>query len=591
MNFLPIVVREMQVASRRPGTYRVRLWTALATAGCLGVLMLDQQARGNLMPAAGKNYFLMLSALALLYTLAAGLAFTADCLSEEKREGTLGLLYLTDLKGYEVVLGKLASSSLNAFWGLLSIFPMLIIPVSLGGVLGRELWGMVLILMNTLGFSLAAGLLASAIADEQSTAMLITAGLVLGIFCGGWLLVVLGLLLLWRAPRRPEGGISLRLQDWENYYLLSIWTIVLGTGASYLLTGNAVAAAFLPSPGFAWAQLFNGSGTSRTTFFWGSLLATHLWSWLLLAGAVYWANRGWREEASCVFHAHLAGSIPESAPPGRQSSSRRLLDENPISWLASRNSRLKYWVRGWLAGIVVIEALGLIFWHAIPYVPGIHNLLRMLPLSLSHFGLWFLVALQASYCFVRARRSETMEILCTFPQSRTLLLQGQWMVLRQRFWWPIGLVFILGWLFTLMRWSEGFTVWPGNTYAIMGPAILRNFIMFIADFFALGWVAMWLAWSLKKPGNAAWLSLLYVIIIPALLMNFSSPLYGLMHRLGIPGLSWLPALVAFLGKDAAFICCAKRNLRATLAENKLPSALPRHVRMSWLQFPWETRRR
>ena len=31
---------------------------------------------------------------------------TADCLSEEKREGTLGLLFLTDLRGYDIVVSS-----------------------------------------------------------------------------------------------------------------------------------------------------------------------------------------------------------------------------------------------------------------------------------------------------------------------------------------------------------------------------------------------------------------------------------------------------------------------------------------------------
>ena len=58
-----------------------------------------------------------MGSLALLYCLASGRRSTADCLSEEKREGTLGLLFLTDLTGYDVVLGKLSATSVNAFYG------------------------------------------------------------------------------------------------------------------------------------------------------------------------------------------------------------------------------------------------------------------------------------------------------------------------------------------------------------------------------------------------------------------------------------------------------------------------------------------
>jgi hypothetical protein len=59
---------------------------------------------------------------------------TADCISSEKREGTLGLLFLTDLKGYSVILGKMLATSLNSFYALTAIFPVLAIPLLLGGI-------------------------------------------------------------------------------------------------------------------------------------------------------------------------------------------------------------------------------------------------------------------------------------------------------------------------------------------------------------------------------------------------------------------------------------------------------------------------
>jgi len=40
----------------------------------------------------------------------AACALTADTLSGESREGTLGLLFLTDLRSWDVTLGKLASA-------------------------------------------------------------------------------------------------------------------------------------------------------------------------------------------------------------------------------------------------------------------------------------------------------------------------------------------------------------------------------------------------------------------------------------------------------------------------------------------------
>src|SRR5204863_1353153 len=140
----------------------------------------------------GKHVFDVLSGLFLFSSLVAGIRYTADCLSEEKREGTLGLLFLTDLKSYDVVLGKLAATSLDAFYGLIAIIPVLAIPLLLGGVSIEEFRRMTLVLANTLFFSLALGILVSAMSRDARKAMSGTLLLILlinGVLpgFGGWL--------------------------------------------------------------------------------------------------------------------------------------------------------------------------------------------------------------------------------------------------------------------------------------------------------------------------------------------------------------------------------------------------------------------
>jgi ABC-type transport system involved in multi-copper enzyme maturation permease subunit len=105
----------------------------------------------------------MLTGSAALYCLFSGVWSTADCLSEEKREGTLGLLFLTDLKGYDVVFGKLVATSLNGFYALLAVVPILALPLLLGGITGGEFARMALVVVNTLFFSLALGICVSAV--------------------------------------------------------------------------------------------------------------------------------------------------------------------------------------------------------------------------------------------------------------------------------------------------------------------------------------------------------------------------------------------------------------------------------------------
>jgi hypothetical protein len=111
MTFLPIVERELRVSARKRGTHWSRLAVALVSiiiGGCIFLPNFDEPET-----VVGPRIFIGLSILGFCYCLFAGRRFTVDCLSEEKREGTLGLLFLTDLKGHDVVLGKLAATSLN----------------------------------------------------------------------------------------------------------------------------------------------------------------------------------------------------------------------------------------------------------------------------------------------------------------------------------------------------------------------------------------------------------------------------------------------------------------------------------------------
>src|SRR6202142_1180086 len=145
MTFLPIVARELRIAARRPGTYWVRSGAALAllVIGTWFMLMNWREPTN----AIALGLFSILTGSAVLYCLLSGVWFTADCLSQEKREGTLGLLFLTDLKGYDVVFGKLVATSISGFYALGAIFPVLAIPLLTGGITNGEFWRMVLVLV------------------------------------------------------------------------------------------------------------------------------------------------------------------------------------------------------------------------------------------------------------------------------------------------------------------------------------------------------------------------------------------------------------------------------------------------------------
>src|SRR6266404_3698107 len=161
MTFLPIVERELRAAARRKSTYRIRSWTALLAIVISSfslIFLLLARGRGGL----GNPLFTYLTGYAFGLCLLAGIFLTADCLSEEKREGTLGLLFLTDLHGYDVVLGKLVAMLVSALYGLLALLPITALPLLLGGVTVDEFWRTALALVNALFVSLAGGIWVSA---------------------------------------------------------------------------------------------------------------------------------------------------------------------------------------------------------------------------------------------------------------------------------------------------------------------------------------------------------------------------------------------------------------------------------------------
>jgi len=202
-SMVPIVQRELLLASRRQGTY----WTRVVTAALVGTVLFAMALSTNQPPfRTSQIIFRFLTVIAFAYCLFAGVRYTAHALSEERREGTLGLLFLTDLCGYDVVIGKLAVTSLNAFFGLLAAIPLLGVPVMMGGVSGGEFWRITLVLVNTLFFSLAMGLVVSAFGVNERNVMLAT---VLGL-----LVTALALPLWWYTAAKFTNA------RWLKYLLL-----------------------------------------------------------------------------------------------------------------------------------------------------------------------------------------------------------------------------------------------------------------------------------------------------------------------------------------------------------------------------------
>ena len=132
----------------------------------------------------GSGYFEVLSLLLVGAIWVIVPLLTADCVSRERREGTLPLLFLTPLTPMEVAAAKSAAQVLRALTVVVAVLPILLIPVLMGGVTWMDGAKTALISLGCLLVALSFGLLASTFCKGAGAALL-TAVLFSAIARGG----------------------------------------------------------------------------------------------------------------------------------------------------------------------------------------------------------------------------------------------------------------------------------------------------------------------------------------------------------------------------------------------------------------------
>jgi ABC-type transport system involved in multi-copper enzyme maturation permease subunit len=479
MTFLPLVTLELRTAARRKSTYRIRRWTAVI-AFVVGLFFIAVGFAGG--REAGKDLFGFLTTYAVCLALMAGLFLTADCISEEKREGTLGLLFLTDLKGYDIVLGKFIARSLNAVYGLLALLPIAGISLLLGGLSGGEFWRTALALINVLFISLATGIFVSGLVRQTRAATTATLILTILLFAG--------------MPISTWIFSRAHLPDWLSY-------------PAYVS----------PYYAFSWADdlLYR----SHRATYWQSLAASHLFGWFLLGFTSWMLPRAWQEkpvlaEKGSILSRFLQKGRGTTAQ--RAKTRQRLLPLNPIAWLIGDEPLLRRLV--W--GIVAIwgTLITILSWQV-----GNEAVLVAPIYGTKVFGfvLKILVATQVCRFFIESRKSGALELLLCTPLRNRDIIRGQWLALRRIFLWPLiilALFNLMPLIFIVGRAIAG----PGLVEALgpiagaLGALLITLWFTagLFADVFTIGWVGMWLALSAKKPDLAPVWTILFVLILPAI---------------------------------------------------------------------------
>ena len=465
MPFLPIVHRELRVASRRGGTW----WTRLVAAG-LGVVV-----GGWVMLLFGRHFtdkmgppiFISVSWAIFVYCLFAGLRATADCLAEEKREGTLGLLFLTDLKGYDIVFGKLAATSLNLLYGVTAVFPVMAIPLLMGGVTVDELGRVALVTLNTLFFSLAVGMFCSALCRDERAALVTALG------CALLLTVV-----------------------WPIVYVAVQETRHVRVAEAYLA----------PSPGFACVAAFDSQFKSLRTprlFYW-SVGGVHFLAWMLLCAAAWLVPRRWQDKSLSPARRREPRQRPDSGKPARRRAARAAqLDANPFAWLAGRG-RFKAWSVWIFLGAAALLWLGGLAFFKSDWVDEGMQVMTGLTL---HTILKCWIASEASRRLAHDRQSGALELLLSTPLSVADILQGQLRALARQFGLPLLLVLFVDGLFLLSHRDEPTWVWLW----------LAGMGMFVLDAAALAVVGMWTGLTQRGSLRAAGQAVNLVLTLPTVL--------------------------------------------------------------------------
>lgn len=527
MTFLPIVERELRVMARQRSAYWMRFSAAAGALG-LGLLVLAVN-RFAPVPLQAKTIFFVISLVCLGFAMLAGVFLTADCLSEERREGTLGLLFLTDLKGHDVVLGKLVSTSLLAVFNLVAVLPILALPLLMGGISGGEFRRITLVLLVTIFFSLATAMLVSAVSKDSRTAMLV-ALLVMVALAGG-------LPLLWWVQAIVDRSPVLDFLLWE----CPVYTFRRGLDIFY-------------------------AGRVGPNQFWFSLATLFALGVVSLAAASLLLPRVWQEAK--LAKVKRAGAVKRSArrfgSPAQQAARRGLRNDRPFYWLATRDRLPKVWADLCLGALLPFWLLCFCGIFVAPRGTADNCFSATMFMSYGlHLIYKCLVAVEASRRLSEDWHSGALELLLATPLQPREIRQAQQDAVWDAFAWPrrmlVGMNLLLVWM---MAGPNPLEI-PGEPLRIISLMLLGGIALLYLDTFALTRTGMWTALTTTRHTRAVLRTLRRVMLLPwvAILLLY---LMGTLGR--SPGEGMVEILLAiwfFIGivLDLVFGTLAESNLR------------------------------
>ena len=523
MNVLPVIGRELRSQARQPFTYWVRVVggaVLVAVAGLYGAGSAYANARGS-------ELFRLLNGALFFAIWILVPSITADCLSRERREGTLGLLFLTPLRAEEIVLAKALANGLRAVTVGLAVMPVLTLPLLMGGVSSIEMaYGGV---ANACAFCLAlgAGLLASAWSKVFSRT-LIVAGL-LGVFFFIALCSAAGMCVPVAWTSNP---------GWD-----------LGPGLTLLLDVNGSRSYSLSSMPLRqqwetfWAALSLPCG--------GVLVLM-----LVVAACTHSVRRRWREEGPTAMQLWVKRRL--CTPVLFRSWLRRWLEtrltRNPISWLQQRSWSGRAIAFGWLAVMICYLTAAVLQADVL-----MNDFLSMqVPIGCL---LALSIAAAAASSFRQERESGALELILVTPLSAREVLGGRIRGVWMQF-LPATALFLGAWLYlaTVLIMLPGDHEWRTELNTVLSMATTYAILPVVGLYYSLKSRHFLAAWACTiLVGVVVPWALSALLILQMKLQQRIMP--GWLARVDPGELPWLVLHSADLAQVAIALLLARRLRR------------------------------
>ena len=394
----PIIIRELRLSSRRWTSYWLRL---LAAAAVVASIFFWFEATRFTFVQAGSQLFahmhrIILGTIWILVPL-----MMCDCLSRERREGTLGLLFLTDLRAWDIVCAKAFVHVLHALTLWVAVLPIIAVPLLLGGLHWKAILLSVGWTLGSVFLAAAAGIAASSISRRHAGAA-VGAIFLAGCFFIGYLAT-------------STAAVALALSQWLPRP---------GFGAQ--VTDQHLEAGFNVFFGEAWTELFGGTALTtpaeRTVLF--IVGVSVIVSFFVLLTAMAWAawqiRRNWQDQPKSARQSQMEKLF--CAPVIWTALFRRWmrwsLERNPVGWLEKRSWTGRIAALIWLA--VMISFATTIVSYA--------NLFRGDGMSLLN-GLMFLLLASTAYVaagsFRRERETGALELILVTPLREREIIAGR----------------------------------------------------------------------------------------------------------------------------------------------------------------------